>query len=56
MLNLGTSTTLGTVTSVKGSLIELLLRLPICGQINDRVAISRKIGERWRLIGHGVLC
>jgi len=31
------------------------LKLPICADKGERVAISRRIGARWRLIGYGII-
>jgi len=27
--------------------------LPICAKSGSRITLSRRIGSRWRLIGHG---
>ncbi len=54
MLNVGTSKTVGTV-SKPGNEIEMELKLPICAEVGERAAISRRIGARWRLIGYGIL-
>jgi translation initiation factor 2 subunit 3 len=53
-LNVGTAATLGTVSSVKEGKVEVKLRKPVCLMPNSRVAISRRITDRWRLIGAGV--
>jgi translation initiation factor 2 subunit 3 len=53
-LNIGTAATLGTVTSVKDVKIDVKLRKPVCLMPSSRVAISRRITDRWRLIGAGV--
>lgn len=52
-LNIGTAVTVGTVISVKSDNISLNLKRPISASKNSRVAISRRIGDRWRLIGSG---
>jgi translation initiation factor 2 subunit 3 len=54
MLNVGTGKTVGVVRSPGGH-AELTLKLPVCATAGDRVAISRRIGARWRLIGYGVI-
>ncbi len=54
MLNVGTGKTVGFVKS-PGEHCNLDLRLPICATKGDRVAISRRIGTRWRLIGYGII-
>jgi translation initiation factor 2 subunit 3 len=53
-LNIGTAATLGTVTNSKDIKIEIKLKKPICLLPKSRVAISRRIADRWRLIGAGV--
>ncbi|MFZ0514550.1 MAG: translation initiation factor IF-2 subunit gamma [Candidatus Nitrosopolaris sp.] len=53
-LNIGTAATLGTVMSAKDGKIEVKLRKPVCMMPRSRVAISRRITDRWRLIGAGV--
>jgi translation initiation factor 2 subunit 3 len=53
-LNVGTAATLGTVTNSKDNKIEAKLRKPLCLLPQSRVAISRRIADRWRLIGAGV--
>jgi translation initiation factor 2 subunit 3 len=53
VLNVGTSVTVGAVSSVKGDIIEATLKRSICVDTGARVAISRRIADRWRLIGYG---
>ena len=53
-LNIGTAATLGTVTYVKDHTVEIKLKKPVCMVSNNRVAISRRIADRWRLIGSGI--
>lgn len=55
MLSAGTATTIGVVSSVRNNGAEVKLKRPVCVQPGSRVAISRRIGARWRLIGVGVL-
>ena len=54
-LNIGTAPILGKVTKVKSSNVEIELRRPACIFKNGHVAISRRIAERWRLIGAGIV-
>jgi translation initiation factor 2 subunit 3 len=53
-LNIGTAATLGSVTHVKDHTVEIKLKKPVCMVSNNRVAISRRISDRWRLIGSGI--
>ncbi|MDG7019096.1 MAG: translation initiation factor IF-2 subunit gamma [Nitrososphaerota archaeon] len=54
-LNLGTASSLAVATSVRGDVVELDLKKPVSTEMGMRAAISRRIAERWRLIGSGVL-
>ncbi|HVD20904.1 MAG TPA: hypothetical protein VNB95_03085, partial [Nitrososphaera sp.] len=40
--------------NVKDSKVEVKLKKPVCLMPKSRVAISRRIAERWRLIGSGI--
>lgn len=53
MLAVGTAITLGDAKSVREETIEVNLRRPVCAEQGWRVAISRRVGGRWRLIGSG---
>jgi len=55
MLNVNTATTVGMVTSVVEDHADVRLKLPVSAEPGDRVAISRRIGTRFRLIGYGVI-
>jgi translation initiation factor 2 subunit 3 len=55
MLNLGTATTIGVVTSARQADAEVKLKRPICADKGSHIAISRRVGARWRLIGSGIL-
>lgn len=55
MLAVGTAITLGDVKSVREDVVEVSLRRPVCAEEGWRVAISRRVGGRWRLIGSGII-
>ncbi len=55
MLNSATATSVGVVSAVKGKNATLNLRLPICALAGSRITLSRRVGSRWRLIGHGII-
>ena len=55
LLHVGAAVNLGKVISLKGNVAKLKLTRPICAPPSSRVAISRKIAARWRLIGYGIL-
>ena len=53
MLTILTTRIVGTVKSIKGGKADIMLKLPVCAEKGSRVAISRQIMGRWRLIGWG---
>jgi translation initiation factor 2 subunit 3 len=53
-LNIGTAAAVGTVTNVRDGKMEVKLKKPVALMPKSRVAISRRIAERWRLIGSGI--
>ncbi len=55
MVNSATATSVGTVSSSKKGEARLALRLPICAKGGSRITLSRRVGSRWRLIGHGTI-
>jgi translation initiation factor 2 subunit 3 len=54
-LNIGTGVTVGIVTSSRDSIVDAKLKKPVCASSGDKIAISRRIGDRWRLIGAGTV-
>ncbi|VVB66034.1 Translation initiation factor 2 subunit gamma [Candidatus Gugararchaeum adminiculabundum] len=55
VVSAGTATALGFVEKVKKNKLELKLKRPICAMPGMKVALSRRIGQRWRLSGYGIL-
>jgi translation initiation factor 2 subunit 3 len=55
LFHVGASVNLGKVASIKNNIVKIKLTRPICAQAGSRVAISRKITARWRLIGYGII-
>ncbi|MBW0488970.1 hypothetical protein O181_028685 [Austropuccinia psidii MF-1] len=53
MVNIGSTSTGGRVISVKADLAKILLNQPACTEIGEKVALSRRIEQHWRLIGWG---
>ncbi len=53
MLTVGTAITLGTITAVSKDYFEIRLTRPVVAWDGARVAFSRRILGRWRLIGWG---
>ncbi|MFP3161962.1 MAG: translation initiation factor IF-2 subunit gamma [Acidilobus sp.] len=55
LLAVGPALTMGDVTSVSRERFEVKLRRPVVAWNDMRVAISRRVGGRWRLIGWGLV-
>ena len=55
MVSVGTATTVGVVSSARENTADMTLKIPVAAEAGQRVAVSRRIGGKWRLIGHGVL-
>ena len=55
MLNIGTARTVGLVKNFKKDSVDLELKLPVSAEKGDRVVLSRRISDRWRLIGFGII-
>ena len=55
MVSVGTATTVGVVTSARENRADMGLKIPVVAEPGQRVAVSRRIGGKWRLIGYGVI-
>jgi translation initiation factor 2 subunit 3 len=55
MLSVGTATTVGSVTSARDGECEVRLKRPVCAEEGSKMAINRRVGSRWRLIGVGTV-
>ena len=53
MLNVNSAATVGIVIELRKNKIRCKLKLPVCADLGQRVTISRRIGNRFRLIGYG---
>lgn len=53
MLNANSAATVGIVVELRKNRIKCRLKLPVCADVGSRVTISRRIGNRFRLIGYG---
>lgn len=54
-INLNTATTVGIITSLAKGIATVKLKKPLVYDRAARVALSRKVGQRWRLAGWGSL-
>ncbi len=55
LISAWTSRMLGTVTSVSDNKISIILRKPLAILKGERIALSRRINNKWRLIGWGII-
>ncbi len=53
MLNVNSAATVGMVVELRKNKIRCKLKLPVCANAGSKVTISRRIGNRFRLIGYG---
>jgi translation initiation factor 2 subunit 3 len=51
MVNIGSTATGARVVAVKADMARLQLTSPACTEINEKIALSRRIDKHWRLIG-----
>ena len=55
MLNVNSAVTVGVVVDPSKKNTTCVLKKPVCANPGDKVTISRRIGDRFRLIGYGIL-
>ncbi len=53
MMNVNSAATVGVVKELGKNKVNCILKRPVCAEKDSRVALSRRIGQRWRLIGYG---
>ena len=53
MLTVGTATTVGIITELKNDGVRVKLKLSVCAEEGQRIAVSRRIEGKWHLIGYG---
>jgi len=53
MVNIGSLSTGGRVLACKGELAKIALTQPVCTEVKEKIALSRRIDKHWRLIGWG---
>lgn len=51
MVNIGSTSTGAKVAAIKNDAAKLVLTSPVCTDIGEKVALSRRIDKHWRLIG-----
>jgi translation initiation factor 2 subunit 3 len=55
MLNVNSAATVGVVTDPSKKNTTCVLKKPIAANAGERITISRRVGDRFRLIGYGIL-
>jgi len=55
MLNVNSAATVGQVTKLGKDEFCCKLKIPVCAESDSRITISRRVDNRFRLIGYGVL-
>jgi len=55
MLVVATAATVGVITRLHGDEIDVTLKRPVCAETGQRIAIGRRVDNKWRLIGHAVI-
>ena len=53
MLTVSIAKTVGTVVSADKKKLHVKLKLPVCAEKGEKVAISMQVGGRWHLVGYG---
>ncbi|CAK4076210.1 unnamed protein product [Aphanomyces euteiches] len=53
MIHISAATCGGKILAVKSDAAKILVSQPVCTQEGDKIALSRRIEKRWRLIGWG---
>ena len=48
MVNIGSTSTGCRVTSVKADLAKIVLMTPACTEVDEKIALSRRIDKHWR--------
>ena len=55
MLNVNATTTAGIVMNLEKNKVHVKLKKPICASNDSKMVISRRIDNRWRLIGTALI-
>ncbi|CAK9815528.1 Eukaryotic translation initiation factor 2 subunit 3 [Anthophora quadrimaculata] len=56
LVNIGSLSTGGRVLATRADLAKISLTNPVCTEIDEKIALSRRIEKHWRLIGWGQIC
>jgi len=53
LVNIGSTSTGGKVVGMKSDLAKISLMAPVCTKVGEKIALSRRVEQHWRLIGWG---
>lgn len=53
LVNIGSLSTGGRVVATKADLVKISLTNPVCTEVGEKIALSRRVEKHWRLIGWG---
>ncbi|CAG5079448.1 Similar to Eif2s3y: Eukaryotic translation initiation factor 2 subunit 3 [Cotesia congregata] len=53
LVNIGSLSTGGRVIATKADLAKICLTNPVCTEVDEKIALSRRVEKHWRLIGWG---
>jgi translation initiation factor 2 subunit 3 len=48
MVNIGSLSTGGRVSAVKADLGKIVLTNPVCTEVGEKIALSRRVEKHWR--------
>ena len=54
MVNIGSLSTGGRMSAVKADLAKIALTQPVCTEVGEKIALSRRVEKHWRYVC--VLC
>jgi len=55
MLNVNSAATVGVVSNMSKGKVYCKLKKPVCADAGSRITVSRRVGNRFRLIGYGII-
>ena len=50
MVNIGSTSTGGRIVAVKSDLAKIALTMPACTEVDEKIALSRRIDKHWRCV------
>lgn len=56
MVNIGSLSTGGRVSAVRADLAKIMLTQPVCTEVGEKIALSRRVEKHWRLVPFSLVC